>query len=205
MIIQTCYATLAGQVCCFKMNTEINQTLAVLESGGIILYPTDTIWGIGCDATNEAAVRRIYQAKERDDAKSLIILLAEAKDIFRYVANPHPDIVSMIQGFERPTTVIYEQAIGLPDNLVNQDGSIAIRITKDPFCKSLIKRLKKPLVSTSANISGAPAPVSFAAIDPLLKSRVDYIADHRRDDESTVPPSRILRIQADGTVTVIRD
>lgn len=187
------------------MNTEINKTLAVLESGGIILYPTDTIWGIGCDATNAAAVRKIYEAKERDDAKSLIILLAEAKDVFRYVANPHPDIVSMIFAFERPTTVIYEQAIGLPDNLVNQDGSIAIRVTRDPFCKSLIKRLKRPLVSTSANISGAPSPASFATIDPVLKGRVDYIVDHRREEETAAPPSRILRIQADGSTTVIRD
>ncbi len=187
------------------MNTEINKTLAVLESGGIILYPTDTIWGIGCDATDAAAVRRIYEAKERDDAKSLIILLAEAKDIFRYVANPHPDIVSMILAFERPTTVIYEQAIGLPDNLVNKDGTIAIRVTRDPFCKSLIKRLKKPLVSTSANISGAPAPASFSDIDPVLKGRVDYVVDHRREEQGIVPPSRILRIQADGHITVIRD
>lgn len=187
------------------MYTEINKALAVLEEGGIILYPTDTIWGLGCDATNGVAIRKIYAAKERDDAKSLIILLAEAKDIFRYVANPHPDIVSMVQAFDRPTTVIYEQAIGLPDNLVNQDGSIAIRVTKDPFCKSLIKRMKKPLVSTSANISGAASPQSFADIDPLLKSRVDYTIDYRREERNIVPPSRILRIMSDGSITVIRD
>lgn len=187
------------------MNTEINKALAVIEAGGIILYPTDTIWGLGCDATNAAAIQKIYAAKERDDAKSLIILLAEAKEIFRYVANPHPDIVSMVQGFERPTTVIYEQAIGLPDNLVNKDGSIAIRVTRDPFCKSLIKRMKKPLVSTSANISGAASPVSFAAIDPLLKSRVDYEVDYRREEQNDSPPSRILRINTDGSILVIRD
>lgn len=187
------------------MNTEINKALAVLQQGGILLYPTDTIWGLGCDATNETAVRKIYGIKERDDAKSLIILLAEAKDLFRYVANPHPDIVSIVQAFDRPTTVIYEQAIGLPDNLVNKDGSIAIRVTKDPFCKSLVKRLKKPLVSTSANISGAPSPMSFADIDPVLKSKVDYAVDHRREEQNNVPPSRILRIKEDGSITVIRD
>jgi L-threonylcarbamoyladenylate synthase len=186
------------------MNTEINKALEVLNAGGLLLYPTDTIWGIGCDATNGAAIKRIYALKQRDDAKSLIVLLAEAKDIFKYVANPHPDIVGVISAFDRPTTVIYEQAIGLPDNLVNQDGSIAIRVTKDPFCKSLIKRLKKPLVSTSANISGEPSPASFAGIAQEIKDGVDYIADYRRDEETAVAPSRILRIQADGSIIVIR-
>ena len=168
------------------------------------MYPTDTIWGIGCDATNTAAVKHIYTLKQRDDAKSLIVLLAEAKDIFKYVANPHPDIVGIIGEFDRPTTVIYEQAIGLPDNLVNQDGSIAIRVPRDPFCKSLIKRLKKPLVSTSANISGEPSPTSFARIAQEIKDGVDYIVDRRRDEETAVPPSRILRIHADGSIVVIR-
>ncbi len=186
------------------MNTEINKALEVLHAGGLLLYPTDTIWGIGCDATNTAAVKHIYTLKQRDDAKSLIVLLAEAKDIFKYVANPHPDIVGIIGEFDRPTTVIYEQAIGLPDNLVNQDGSIAIRVTRDPFCKSLIKRLKKPLVSTSANISGEPSPTSFARIAQEIKDGVDYIVDHRRDEETAVPPSRILRIHADGSIVVIR-
>lgn len=186
------------------MNKEINKALEVLNAGGLLLYPTDTIWGIGCDATNAAAIKRIYALKQRDDAKSLIILLAEAKDIFKYVANPHPDIVGMIGSFDRPTTVIYEQAIGLPDNLVNQDGSIAIRVTKDPFCKSLIKRLKQPLVSTSANISGQPSPACFAEIAPEIKDGVDYIADHRREEEKSVTASRILRIQADGNIEIIR-
>ncbi|RYZ47826.1 MAG: translation factor Sua5, partial [Sphingobacteriales bacterium] len=142
--------------------------------------------------------------KQRDDAKSLIILLAEAKDIFQYVASPHPDIVHMVQQFDRPTTVIYSQAIGLPDNLVNADGSIAIRVTKDPFCKALIKRMKKPLISTSANISGSTSPASFADIQEAIKSGVDYIVDHRRGDLGEVPPSRIIRFDNDGQVTVIR-
>lgn len=186
------------------MNAEINKALEVLNAGGLLLYPTDTIWGIGCDATNGEAIRRIYALKQRDDAKSLIVLLAEAKDIFQYVANPHPDIVSIVKDFDRPTTVIYDQAIGLPDNLVNADGSIAIRITKDPFCKSLIKRLKKPLVSTSANISGEPSPRSFAFIDPRVKAGVDYVVDHRRTEESNAPASRILRILANGSIAIIR-
>ena len=187
------------------MNTEVNKALDVIENGGIILYPTDTIWGIGCDATNPQAIRRIYDLKQRDDSKSLIILLAEAKDIFQYVANPHPDIIHIITAFERPTTVIYEQAIGLPDNLISNDGSIAIRITKDPFCKSLIKRLGKPLISTSANISGRPAPQGFLQIDPAIKNGVDYIVDHRREEQNDQPPSRILKILADGSINVIRE
>lgn len=187
------------------MNTEINKTLQIIEDGGIILYPTDTIWGIGCDATNAVAIKKIYDLKQRDDSKSLIILLAEAKDIFQYVANPHPDIIHIIKTFDRPTTVIYEQAIGLPDNLVNKDGSIAIRITKDPFCKSLIKRLRKPLISTSANISGQPSPQAFDQIEDAIKNGVDYIVDHRKEERNDVPPSRILKILSDGSINVIRE
>jgi L-threonylcarbamoyladenylate synthase len=186
------------------MNTEITNALQVLEQGGLILYPTDTIWGIGCDATSKEAVAKVYRLKQRDDAKSLIILLPQAKDIFRYVANPHPDIVSIVQSFDRPTTVIYEQAIGLPDNLVNEDGSIAIRITGDPFCKSLLKRFRKPIVSTSANISGNPSPGSFSEIEEVVKKKVDYIIDHRREENAYVPPSRIVRIQPDGSLEIIR-
>lgn len=187
------------------MNTEINRALQVIDAGGIILYPTDTIWGIGCDATNMDAIKKIYHLKQRDDSKSLIILLAEAKDIFQYVANPHPDIIHIIKEFDRPTTIIYEQAIGLPDNLVSKDGSIAIRITKDPFCKSLIKRLRRPLISTSANISGMPSPQAFDQVDDAIKNGVDYIVDHRRAEQNEVLPSRILKILPDGSINVIRE
>lgn len=187
------------------MNTEINKALQIIEAGGIILYPTDTIWGIGCDATNTEAIKKIYRLKQRDDSKSLIILLAEAKDIFKYVANPHPDIIHIIKEFNRPTTVIYEQAVGLPDNLVNKDGSIAIRITKDPFCKTLIKRMRRPLISTSANISGRPSPQAFDQIEDAIKNGVDYIVDHRKEEQNAIPPSRILKIFADGSINVIRE
>jgi len=186
------------------MSEEVNKALEAIKEGGIILYPTDTIWGLGCDATNPDAIKKIYALKQRDDAKSLIILLAEAKDIFRFVANPHPDIVSIIQEFERPTTVIYEQALGLPDNLINMDGSIAIRVTRDPFCKSLIKRLKGPLVSTSANISGELSPGCFADIDTRIKESVDYIVPLRQDELNNMPPSRIVRFDKDGSLSVIR-
>lgn len=187
------------------MNTEINNALSVLQAGGLILYPTDTIWGIGCDATNSGAIRSIYKLKQRDDAKSLIILLAEAKDIFRYVADPHPDIVGMITAFDRPTTVIYDQAVGLPGNLVNEDGSIAIRVTRDPFCKSLIKRLKAPLVSTSANISGQPSPAGFTDVSEMIRQGVDHIVPLKQEGPSRHQASRILRLSADGSIRVIRE
>ena len=186
------------------MNTEINTALKELQNGGVILYPTDTIWGLGCDAADATAIKKIYKLKQRDDAKSLIILLAEPKDIFQYVANPHPDIISIIKKFERPTTVIFEQAIGLPDNLVNQDGSIAIRVTKDAFCKSLIKRLRSPLVSTSANISGAPSPKSFTEISDEIKYGADHIVPLRQAEINDMPPSRIVKINGDGSLDVLR-
>ncbi|MFT4062305.1 MAG: L-threonylcarbamoyladenylate synthase [Edaphocola sp.] len=186
------------------MNVIVNTAADTLKAGGAILYPTDTVWGLGCDATNIGAVSRIYRLKQRDEAKSMIILLAEAKDIFKYVANPHPDIVSIIKGFERPTTVIYEQALGLPDNLVNKDGSIAIRVTKDALCKRIIKKLGAPLVSTSANISGEPTPVSYKDISAAIKSSVDYIVPLRQDEEAGAQPSSIVKVGADGQVEVMR-
>ena len=138
--------------------TEVETALNVLRTGGVILYPTDTIWGLGCDATNEAAVKNIFTIKERDDSKSLIILVADERDILQYVAAPDLAVFDFLQQQLRPTTVIFDNAVSLPDNLVASDGSIAIRIVKDDFCRHLIKRLRKPIVSTSANISGEPSP-----------------------------------------------
>jgi len=186
------------------MFSEVREACSVLEKGGIILYPTDTIWGIGCDALSEAAIRDVYMLKQRSDTKSLIILLADERDIFQYVADPHPDIIHLLGSFEQPTTVIYDQAVGLPGNLVNQDGSIAIRVTRDPFCKSLIKKLGRPVVSTSANISGQPAPSCYKDVSPLIKEQVDYIVDYRRDDPGTGRASRIIRITPDGGLQFIR-
>ncbi|MBV7533245.1 L-threonylcarbamoyladenylate synthase [Chitinophaga sp. sic0106] len=184
---------------------DIVASLGALRNGGLILYPTDTIWGIGCDATNEAAVSRVYALKNRDEAKSLVILLADVRDLLHYVANPRPDIAEIIAGFERPTTVIYEGALGLASNVINADGSIAIRIVKDPFCRHLIKRLRKPLVSTSANISGDPSPATFSAVNPAIVNGVDYVVKHRQDEAAASIASRIIRIHNDGSITVIRD
>jgi L-threonylcarbamoyladenylate synthase len=186
------------------ISSELQNAYDRLNRGGIILYPTDTVWGIGCNALDSEAIGRIYTLKRRNDSKSLIILLAEARDIFQYVADPHPDIVHILQSFDRPTTVIYQQALGLPANLVNQDGSIAIRVTKNPFCKSLIKKLSAPLVSTSANISGQPAPSVFSEVSDMIRNGVDYIVNDQVAGPGSGNASRLVRILEDGSLATIR-
>ena len=183
---------------------DIKNCVAALQQGGTILYPTDTVWGLGCDALNEAAVDKIFAIKQRPKEKSMIILLADARDVIQYVAAPPPDIIAIIEGFERPTTVIYQGALGFPDNVVNQDGSIAIRVTTDPFCKALIKRLRRPLISTSANISGQPTPPIYSMIDKAVIGGVNYVVKHRQDDSAIAAPSRIVKMNDDGEMEVIR-
>lgn len=183
---------------------EVEITLEVLRSGGVILYPTDTIWGIGCDATIAAAVKRIYQIKKREDSKSLIILVADERDILKYVASPDLAVFDFIESQTRPTTIIFEHAVGLPDNLIAEDGSIAIRIVKDEFCRHLIKRLRKPIVSTSANISGNPSPQNFSEVSDEIKTSVDHIVKWRQDDTAIALPSQIIKWNNDGSHTVIR-
>ncbi|MEP7109875.1 MAG: L-threonylcarbamoyladenylate synthase [Ferruginibacter sp.] len=185
-------------------SNDIEQCLFVLSRGGLILYPTDTIWGIGCDATNADAVDKIYTLKKRPAYKNMVILLAEEKDILTYVAQPDLQIFDYIKGISKPTTVIYEGAIRLPKNLVNEDGTIAIRIVNDPFCSHLIKLFRKPVVSTSANISGYPPPSVFGDIDTAIKNGVDYIVQHRQDDLFTAVPSSIIRWNKNGIPTIIR-
>jgi len=172
---------------------DLKQALDVLQRGGVILYPTDTIWGLGCDATNEQAIRRIYEIKQRDDSKSLIVLMADEREVLQYVAAPDLAVFDFLEEQERPTTIIYEQAIGLPNNLVASDGSIGIRLTQDAFCRHLIKRFRKPIVSTSANISGEPSPQTFADISQAIKDQVDYAVSWRQDDVTPALPSQIVR------------
>jgi L-threonylcarbamoyladenylate synthase len=183
---------------------DIKNCIAVLQKGGIILYPTDTVWGIGCDATNEKAVEKIYAVKKRNEEKSMIILVAEEKDILLYTDHPEPLIFDYIKGVHKPTTVIYESAKNLAKNLVNKDGSVGIRIVKDVFCRELIKQFGKPIVSTSSNISGYPPPVFFEDIDSQIKSGVDYIVQYRRDDLTPASPSTVIKLGADGQVQIIR-
>lgn len=183
---------------------DVQQCLDVLKKGGVILYPTDTIWGLGCDATNKEAVQRIYNIKQREDTKSLIILVAEERDVLQYVAAPDLGVFDFIEKQTRPTTIIFENAVGLPDNLVANDGSIAIRIVQDEFCRHLIKRLRKPLVSTSANISGQPSPQTFKEIAAVIKNSVDYIVQWRQEDTTPAQPSQIIKWGNDGSYQVIR-
>ena len=172
---------------------EVENALVVLRTGGIILYPTDTVWGLGCDATNKEAVQKIFDLKKRDDSKSLIVLMADEKQVMHYVAAPDLSVFDFLKQQSRPTTFIYENAIGFADNLVANDGSVAIRIVKDDFCRHLIKRLKKPIVSTSANISNMVTPATFTEISDEIKTGVDYVVQWRQDENKPVQPSQIIR------------
>jgi L-threonylcarbamoyladenylate synthase len=183
---------------------DIESCLTTLESGGLILYPTDTIWGIGCDATNEKAVAKIYQLKHRADEKSMVILLADENSLLSYITQPELKIFDYIKGINKPTTVIYQGAVGLAKNVLAKDATAAIRIVRDPFCKNLIQRFGKPIVSTSANISGYPAPQLFSDIDLEIKNGVDYIVQHRQDDDSRSFPSAIIKWGGDGKLIIIR-
>ncbi len=187
-----------------KFANDIKECLQVLQNGGIILYPTDTIWGIGCDATNADAVEKIYLLKQRANSKSMVVLVDDEKKIADYIAQPDLKIFDYIKGIHKPTTVIYEGAAGLAPNVISADGTAAIRITADEFCKQLIQQFNKPIVSTSANISGYPAPQFFTDIDIQIKAGVDYIVQHRQDDTTLSSPSAIIKWNGDGTIDVIR-
>lgn len=183
---------------------DIEECIKNLTAGGLILYPTDTVWGIGCDAANADAVTKIYTLKQREDGKSMIVLLADEYEIPNYVSQLRPKVFDYIKGVSKPTTVIYEGAKNLAANLINADGSIAIRIVKDTFCQKLINRFGKPIVSTSANISGYPAAPIFSDIDIDIKNGVDYIVQHRQDDLTEARPSAIVKWNNDGSLIIIR-
>ena len=183
---------------------DIQRSLRILRSGGIILYPTDTIWGIGCDATNEQAVEKIFSLKQRPTNKSMIVLLAGERDLFTYVSALDIHVFEYLETIQKPTTVIYEGAVGLAPNLINEDGSIGIRIVRDAFCKHLIKRAGIPLVSTSANIAGNPPARFFAEIDMVIVNAVDYCVQYRQEDKTIHQPSSIVKWNTDKPITIIR-
>lgn len=183
---------------------EVEATLNVLRQGGTVLYPTDTVWGLGCDATDEEAVKKIYRIKQRPDSKSLIVLMADERDVLQYVAAPDLAVFDFLERQSRPTTVVFENAVNLPANLVAEDGSIAIRLVQDDFCRHLIKRLRKPLVSTSANVSGQPSPKFFEEVSAEIKSSVDYAVQWRQADKTPSQPSQIIRWKEGGTYDVLR-
>ena len=187
-----------------EFENDITHSLQVLNQGGIILYPTDTVWGLGCDATNEQAVKKIYTIKKRPEEKSLIVLLADERDVLKYVASLDLGLFDYLTTTQKPTTVIYDGAIGLAENLVASDGSIGIRVVKETFCKHLIKRFRKPLVSTSANISGERTPSVFAEISENIKTEVDYIVQYRQTETTAATPSAVIRWKGDGLLEILR-
>ncbi|HEV8270336.1 MAG TPA: L-threonylcarbamoyladenylate synthase [Chitinophagaceae bacterium] len=182
---------------------DIEKCLETLKAGDLILYPTDTVWGIGCDATNEEAVEKIYKLKRRSDEKAMIVLVADERNIMQHVAAPDLSLFDYLDKTTRPTTVVYEGALGFADNIVANDGSIAIRICKDDFCRQLIKRFRKPIVSTSANISGMPSPKIFKEITDEIKKGVDYVVEYKQQDEISAQPSSLIKWN-NGNVTILR-
>ena len=185
------------------MNTEIEKCLEVLQEGGIILYPTDTLWGIGCDATNASAVEKIIQLKKRGDKKSFICLVDSFRMLEKHAEEVPDAAYDIIEYSDRPTTIVYDNPLGIAKNLIPEDNSIGIRLTDDEFCIRLIQRLRKPLVSTSANISGMSPPLSFSEIDPIILNGVDYVVNLHRDKISS-RPSVIIKLKNNGEVKIIR-
>lgn len=183
---------------------DVVNAIEVMRKGGLILYPTDTIWGIGCDATNADAIARAFELKKRVDSKTMIILVGDETDIMKYVAAPDPSVFNFLEHQSRPVTVVFDGALGLAENLIASDGSIAIRIVRDEFCRHLVKRFGKPIVSTSANLSGSPSPLKFSDISEEIRNGVDYIVKWRQDDETISSPSRIIRWKGGGEYEVIR-
>ena len=187
-----------------KLEEDIKKAVEVMRQGGVILYPTDTIWGIGCDATNPEAVARVYQIKQRDDSKALICLVDSEARLQRYVRNV-PDVAwDVMELATKPTTVILDNAVNLAPNLIAEDGSIAMRITREAFSRELCYRFQKPIVSTSANISGEPAAQNYRDIAPELLEAVDYVCWTRRQEHLPHQPSSIIKISENGEVKILR-
>ena len=186
------------------MNEDIKKAIEVLKQGGIILYPTDTIWGIGCDATNEEAVEKLYAIKQRDKSKSMLILLDNPVKAQTYI-NDVPEIAwDLIDLAEKPLTIIFNEAKNLAPNLINKDGTIGIRITAEDFSRNLCMRFRKPIVSTSANIAGQEAPLNFNQIDPQIIDLVDYVVEYRQDEIYKQTPSSIIKLGSSGEIEIIR-
>ncbi len=186
------------------MNKEIETTYRVLLEGNIILYPTDTIWGLGCDATNITAVRKIFEIKKRPSKKSMILLVNSVEMLRHYVTDDNFKLINFLNEQKEPTTGIFQRAVNLPSALIHSDGTVALRITKDPFCRKLINKLERPIVSTSANFSGKPTAALFTDIDPLIKDAVDYIVNYRQDATAKATPSRIVKLGNGDEVIFLR-
>ena len=187
-----------------KLQQEVRKAVEVLRRGGVILYPTDTVWGLGCDATNAEAVERIYAIKQRDPSKSMLVLVDSEARAEAFVDEMPPIAWDLIEVSTDPLTIIYPKGKNLAPNLTAADGSIGIRVTSEAFSKALCEAFHAPVVSTSANFSGQPAPAIFSEIDEALKQRVDYVVDFRRDDFEKKRPSGIIKLMKNGTFAILR-
>lgn len=182
----------------------IKKACQVLNEGGIILYPTDTIWGIGCDATNEEAVRRVYEIKQRIDSKAMLVLVDSSVKVDFYVQDVPEVAWDLIELADKPLTIIYSGARNLASNLLAEDGSVGIRVTGEAFSKRLCQQFRRAIVSTSANVSGQPSPTSFSEISEEVKSQVDYIVEYRQEEAGGAKPSSIIKLEKGGVIKVIR-
>ncbi len=188
-----------------EMIEDIKKACRVMNEGGVILYPTDTIWGIGCDATNEEAVRRVYEIKQRSDSKAMLVLVDSSVKVDFYVQDVPEIAWDLIEMADKPLTVIYSGARNLAPNLLAEDGSVGIRVTNEEFSKRLCQQFRKAIVSTSANISGQPSPGNFSEISEEIKSAVDYIVECRREETGRPKPSGIIKLEKGGVIKIIRE
>lgn len=186
------------------LKNEVRRAAEVVRRGGVILYPTDTVWGIGCDATNPEAVSKVFAIKRRDDHKALITLVASVDDVAFYVDEMPQVAEQLIEYSEKPITIVYDRGVRLAPNLLGEDGSVGIRVTKEAFSNALCRYLRKPLVSTSANISGKPSPAVFPEISPEIISAVDYVVNFRRDDLTRRSASTVMRLGNGGEFKILR-
>ncbi len=187
-----------------QITEEVKKALEIVRKGGIILYPTDTIWGIGCDATNNAAIDRIFQLKQRPDSKSMITLLDDSAKLIKYVKEVPPMAWDLVDNATKPLTIIYPDVVNLASGAIAPDGTAGIRVTGHEFCKNLIHKLGRPITSTSANLSGNPSPASFAEIDPDILHGVDYVVNLQKDETTPQQPSTIIKLGLNGTIQFIR-
>jgi L-threonylcarbamoyladenylate synthase len=187
-----------------EFEEDLKNSIKVLREGGVILYPTDTIWGLGCDATNAKAVEKIFSIKARDDSKSLIVLVDGVAMLERYVDIVPEVVYELIDVSDSPLTIVYPSGKNFAPAVLGSDGSVGIRVCNDHFCSELIKRFRKPLVSTSANISGEPAPLTFSDVDTKIVDSVDYAVSHRRSDDTRHSPSPIIKVDRNGVIRIIR-
>ena len=185
------------------MEEEVKKAFEVIKKGGIIVYPTDTVWGIGCDAADPEAIQRIYDLKERSETKSMICLVSDFRMLGRHVEEVPEAAYDILKYANKPTTIIYDRPKGIAENIISSDNTLAIRVVRHTFCQKLLNKLRGPIVSTSANISGEPTPKSFSEISDHILKGVDYVVNLQREKKAT-KPSSIIKLSSDGLVKIIR-